>query len=447
MHKRATCTVTNLLPASCAGGSGRGADARPPKASTFLPGGAMPKRLCGTPGCTQADFHDGPCDGDAPTSKRQRIVVLAPEPKRTTTNNSGGERSPGRGRGRAAKVDASGLTGTATEVAAPRIPATQGTMPNGLQRFYHAHQWGVPLPSGQVEVDGGGSDEEVDDNWRLEEIARHTEARPEVAQSDRSLMSLWNAFVRSGPSMVSDRMLPEACRRFAQAHTETLRTDLRGAFRAHLRVLWEHNLLHQVDVQVRTLASAYPPSSAATRAPERKGGSPGLDRRSVPRHGEGGRTPQLARTTHPLAGLVQRGRRLLPATPLARRSHCRIASTRQRRGGRTKLLSCVRACARRTVSTSRRRRAKCAKSAYDHSMTVTALRLGVCAVLLCGRVVAPLQRTRWVAPPVWSCSLAGCGRPTCQGRCRMNKWTLRAETREKYLVRAPRGILLLRSIR
>jgi len=205
----------------------------------------MAKRLCGTPGCNQLDFHDGPCDGDEPISKRQRTLVVMPEPKRS--NNSGSERGAGRSRSRI-KTDALGL-GTGAEVAPPRIPATQGTMPNGLQRFYHAHRWGVPLPPGQVEIDGGGSDEEDDDSWRLVEVACHTAARPEVAEADKILMSLWNAHVRSGPCLVSDRMLPEACRRFAQAHAETLRTDLRAAFRTHLRVLWEHNLLHRDDVQ------------------------------------------------------------------------------------------------------------------------------------------------------------------------------------------------------
>ena len=61
---------------------------------------------------------------------------------------------------------------------------------------------------------------------------------------------MWNAHVRSLPPLVSDRMLPGACREFARAHGEQLMSaSLHPAFQAHLRVLWEHNLLHRDDVQ------------------------------------------------------------------------------------------------------------------------------------------------------------------------------------------------------
>ena len=74
-------------------------------------------------------------------------------------------------------------------------------------------------------------------------------SRPGVTESDVDLMTLWNEHVRAlAVPLVSDRMLPDACRRFARAHADILGQRLHDAFRSHLSVMWEHNLLHRDDV-------------------------------------------------------------------------------------------------------------------------------------------------------------------------------------------------------
>jgi len=76
-------------------------------------------------------------------------------------------------------------------------------------------------------------------------------ARPEVLSDEAEFMGLWNAYVQGLASrLVSDRMLPAACRGFAAAHAPSLRrgAPLHRSFRAHLTVLWQHNLLHRDDV-------------------------------------------------------------------------------------------------------------------------------------------------------------------------------------------------------
>jgi hypothetical protein len=187
-----------------------------------------PVRKCGTPGCNLPDYHPGICESLAPARKRDPVnYTLKPAPK-----------PPPR------------------PAAMPRLkrrvavlkPAEQSILPNGLHRFYHVHRWGVPLPDGPVDCTAG-SDDEVDESWRLEAPARRTRARTDVPSGDAALAQLWNAHVRSLPPLVSDRMVPGACRQFARAHAKVLAKELRLSFASHLAVLCEHNLLHNDDAE------------------------------------------------------------------------------------------------------------------------------------------------------------------------------------------------------
>jgi hypothetical protein len=187
-----------------------------------------PVRKCGTPGCNLPDYHPGICESLAPARKRDPVnYTLKPAPK-----------PPPR------------------PAAMPRLkrrvavlkPAEQSILPNGLHRFYHVHRWGVPLPDGPVDCTAG-SDDEVDESWRLEAPARRTRARTDVPSGDATLAQLWNAHVRSLPPLVSDRMVPGACRQFARAHAKVLAKELRLSFASHLAVLCEHNLLHNDDAE------------------------------------------------------------------------------------------------------------------------------------------------------------------------------------------------------
>ena len=194
-------------------------------------------RLCGTPGCTFRDYHDGPCSNAINLDKRQRYC---PPPKQRPA-----PKAPKRKR-----RNEDGLARAAP--ALDSTPAEQSQRADGLSSFYHVHCWGQPLPDGPVAaVSGNASDDEADDEWRLEESAQRARARPEVSAADASFIAAWNAHVASLPTrLVSDRMVAEACRRFVQARASELRrgAPLERSFRAHLRVLWEHNLLHRDDV-------------------------------------------------------------------------------------------------------------------------------------------------------------------------------------------------------
>ena len=204
-------------------------------------------RLCGTPGCTLHDHHAGPCSNALPLAKRARYQPPPPKPKQQKPCEPKRQRKQ-----RAEDLLVDAVAADAPPPLSLVKPAVQGTRKDGLQRFYHVHRWGTPLPDGPVAaLTGGASDDEAGDDWRREEIARRTRSRPEVNEADAAFMEAWNAHVASlKPRLVSDRMLPEACRRFAQAHAAVLSdgAPLHAPFRAHLRVLWEHNLLHRDDV-------------------------------------------------------------------------------------------------------------------------------------------------------------------------------------------------------
>jgi hypothetical protein len=214
-------------------------------------------RLCGTPGCTKEDFHPGPCTNDEPKSRREHLPLpvnsRAPcKRKRSLVREEGGKHggaSTGAGASALGVMYVRPAAADAEPEADPRT-ALQVTLPSGLERFYHVHSWGVPLPKGPVEaVAGGGSDDEADVEWRLDESSRRTRARAEVGPVEAELMALWNEHVQAHPPTVSDRMLPALCRKFATAHRARLSSErLRQPFREHLLVLWEHNLLHRDDV-------------------------------------------------------------------------------------------------------------------------------------------------------------------------------------------------------
>ena len=201
-------------------------------------------RLCGTPGCGKRDFHVGPCTTDEPTSKRPRYEAPPLPPP---------QKCPPPRRQRVPRQESAQDVIDATDPPQQRKPAQQFQLPNGLRRFYHVHRWGVPLADGPVEaLTGGASDDEADEDWRLEESLRRMQARPELPAPEIDLMRLWNAHVQALPTpLVSDRMLPDACRRFAHVHADSLRANapLCSALREHLTVLQEHNLLHRDDVQ------------------------------------------------------------------------------------------------------------------------------------------------------------------------------------------------------
>jgi len=169
---------------------------------------ARPGRLCGTAGCELPDFHVGPCSCMNMAAKRQSIPVIpaaaAPAPAR--------ECPPRAVRSSSRETDA-----------APH----QELLPNGLKRFYHGQRWGVPLPDGQVSEDLENSDDDVDEGWRLQQAEQRIKARQGISLQQTSLMNLWNAHVASSPPVVSDRMLPEVCRRFAFTHADVLARALR----------------------------------------------------------------------------------------------------------------------------------------------------------------------------------------------------------------------------
>ena len=101
-------------------------------------------------------------------------------------------------------------------------------MPNGLHRFYHGMRWGVPLPGGPVEHEEN-SDDEVDEGWRLQQVEQSIRARHDVAPPQAELMTMWNAHMHHAPPVVSDRMQPAVCRRFANANAVVLAGSLRQA--------------------------------------------------------------------------------------------------------------------------------------------------------------------------------------------------------------------------
>jgi len=136
-----------------------------------------------------------------------------------------------------------------TPVVRPSSPPPQQSLhPNGLHRYYHALRWGVPLPEGPL-AENAGSDRELSEAWRLEEVDERIRERDNVTALQAELMGLWNAHIDALQPLVSQRALPKACRQFASEHASRLATQLREPFLCHLTILWEHNLLHHEDVQ------------------------------------------------------------------------------------------------------------------------------------------------------------------------------------------------------
>lgn len=209
------------------------------------------QRICGTRGCTLPDFHSGLCNSVQLEAKRPRVCVAVTAPP---------ERADGAPPvKRRAYVRRKSLGAPAAP--APVVPAVQELMPSGLRKFYDAQRWGVPLPDGPVSIE---PDPPVDGEWRLEQTKWRICARDGVADPDAALMLLWNAYVdaRSLP-LVSDRMLPEACRQFAREHAADISAELREPFVRHLFVLWEHNLLHRDDVHDCLVIVGAEPAEAA----------------------------------------------------------------------------------------------------------------------------------------------------------------------------------------
>jgi len=204
-----------------------------------MPRGSKKHGRCGTPGCTLPDFHNGPCTTDAPVGKRPRPANLEePNKFRKIAKASGAEKP----RPRPPKPEKNAILD-----ATP--PPAQGLLSSGLHRFYHAHRWGVALPPGPV-ADDCDSDNELDESWRLSETEERVRARGVATPAEIDFMLLWNCHVqRHSAPLVSDCGVPRACRSFARAHAEQLRSaPLRAPLLAHLQTLAAHRLLGREDV-------------------------------------------------------------------------------------------------------------------------------------------------------------------------------------------------------
>lgn len=204
---------------------------------------AMPaKGMCGTPGCTRKDYHVGLCNivGLTVSSKRPRVQVLEPVQPSAPEPSAPSIRRMRRPRPAPDQFAA--------------VPAQQELLPSGLHKFYHAARWGVPLPDGPV-LDNYANDK-VDEEWRLSQDRQRIAGRTGVSASQLKFMSIWNSHVHNLPPLVSDRMLPEACRVFADEHAELLAAELLQPFVLHLLTLGEHNLLHRADIEDCLLITA-----------------------------------------------------------------------------------------------------------------------------------------------------------------------------------------------
>ena len=130
------------------------------------------RRLCGTPGCTFFDEHDGPCSNAVPLEKRPRYQPPPPKPKAAPSE-------PKKKRQRQFNPeDASSAADVPPEV--DLRPAVQTVRKDGLHDFYHVHRWGQPLPPGPVAaVNGNASDD--DSGGHLQEASepnREPETEP-----------------------------------------------------------------------------------------------------------------------------------------------------------------------------------------------------------------------------------------------------------------------------
>ena len=245
-------------------GGGRAFRAHMPRLAP--PGSSV--RQCGTPGCTLRDFHPGPCITEAPAGKRPRPTNLE-EPKKF---RKGAKRPEAEKRPRKPKP---------VTILPKEPPPEQSVVPSGLHRFYHAHRWGVPLPVGPV-AEEDDSDDELDESWRLSETEERIRSRGLATPAEVDFMMLWNAEVHRAAPLVSDRALPGACRRFAAAHAERLRTSLRAPLLAHLRALSAHQLLRREDVlDVMVIVDA-PATSGGAKSPDQAAKKKKSPKRSPP---------------------------------------------------------------------------------------------------------------------------------------------------------------------
>lgn len=133
----------------------------------------------------------------------------------------------------------------AKQHALPSRSISQQREPPPQRQYYHSRTC-EPLASTNLldqPDDYADSDDEVDEQWRLDLSARLIDEFEDVTPPEKLFMKLWNAFVFRKP-VLADRALPKACLDFATTcATQLLQNNLRHNFLLHLFHLWDNSLL------------------------------------------------------------------------------------------------------------------------------------------------------------------------------------------------------------
>lgn len=113
------------------------------------------------------------------------------------------------------------------------------------RQYYHAR---TLAPIVGDALDYPDSDDDVDEDWRLEVSNQLLDEFDDVTLCEKQFMKMWNAYVFRHP-IRADSLLPDSCLSFAKTHRDQLlKHNLRHNFLLHLLNLWDNSLLDATHI-------------------------------------------------------------------------------------------------------------------------------------------------------------------------------------------------------
>jgi hypothetical protein len=108
-----------------------------------------------------------------------------------------------------------------------------------FRRYYHS-KTSQPMSNPIMQPD---SDDEVDEDWILEQNERLLDEFEDVSIEEKQIMKMWNQYIFYN-KVYADRLLPQTCLDFTKRHAQMINeAGLRGNFLLHLLTLWDYALI------------------------------------------------------------------------------------------------------------------------------------------------------------------------------------------------------------
>ena len=198
---------------------------------------------------TPAELHvprpgDAPADGDGGGAadfsylRREGAPVAAPAVPRAAAADAAAVRL--------AAVAAADAADDAAKPPGAAAAAAARARPPPTRQYYHARTSAPIAP--QLLAAGYDSDDDVDEEWRLERAEQLLEEFEDVTPQEKAFMKLWNRWVFRNP-IQADRTVPRAVNAFAaDLASQLVRQNLRHNLLLHLLHLWDNSLLSAQNI-------------------------------------------------------------------------------------------------------------------------------------------------------------------------------------------------------